>query len=263
MSPKWARVWFGATAACVFAGVLMGTLLSAYKPNPLLEKDFPNGVERAFNQFAFFTIQSNLLVGAACLLLAIRLERSSTLFAVLRLTSLVAITVTGIVYHTLLAGLLDLKDWAIIANALVHTVVPIMAVLGWLLAGPRGLFTRKVVWMSLIYPLAWGAFTLIRGAIIGWYPYPFINVNNLGYGRVFFNMAWIAVLMIGLAAGASLIDGLIVRVSRALAAGAHPLQSGAGVPATADGAAVGPSDGARASLPSERAGDGPEAEFAP
>ncbi len=48
---------------------------------------------RAGNAFAFFTVQSNLLVGIATLLLAVRLERSSAVFGVLRLAGLVAITV--------------------------------------------------------------------------------------------------------------------------------------------------------------------------
>lgn len=55
-----------------------------------------------------------------------------------------AITVTGIVFHAVLAQTLDLKSWAAVGNELVHTVVPVMAVVGWLLIGPRGLFSRRI-----------------------------------------------------------------------------------------------------------------------
>ena len=207
MSPGWARVWFGATAGCVAAGVVISAVTAANNA----AGHFHPGVARLFNTLAFFTIQSNLLVGAAALLLAIRLERSSLWFSVLRLSGLTAITVTGIVFHAVLAQTLDLKSWAAAGNELVHTVVPVMAVIGWLLLGPRGLVSRRITWLSLIFPACWLAFTLIRGAIAHWYPYPFIDVTQLGYGRAAVNSVWLAVLMLGLAAGATVLDGRLHR----------------------------------------------------
>jgi hypothetical protein len=208
MSPRWARVWFGATAVCVAAGVVISAVTAANNA----AGHFHPGAARLFNTLAFFTIQSNLLVGAAALLLAIRLERSSLWFSVLRLSGLTAITVTGIVFHAVLAQTLDLKNWAAAGNELVHTVVPVMAVIGWLMLGPRGLVSRRVAWLSLIFPAFWLAFTLIRGAIAHWYPYPFIDVTQLGYGGVAVNCVWVALLMLGLAAGATVLDGRLRRV---------------------------------------------------
>ena len=106
----------------------------------------------------------------------------------------------------MLAQTLDLKSWAAVGNELVHTVVPVMAVIGWLMLGPRGLVSRRVVWLSLIFPACWLVFTLIRGAIAHWYPYPFIDVTQLGYGRAAVNCVWVALLMLGLAAGATVLD---------------------------------------------------------
>jgi hypothetical protein len=211
MSSKGARAWFAATAACVVAGVAISAVTAANNTGG----HFHPAVARAANAFAFFTIQSNLLVGAATLLLALRLDRSSRAFAVLRLSGLVAITVTGIVFHAVLAQTLDLKSWDAVGNELVHTVVPVMAVVGWLLAGPRGLVSKQIVWLSLIFPGCWLAFTLIRGAIAHWYPYPFIDVTQLGYGRALFNCVWVAVLMLGLAAGAAVLDGRFRRTTPA------------------------------------------------
>jgi hypothetical protein len=207
MSPRWSRAWFGATAGCVAAGVVISAVNAANNP----EGHFHPAAARLFNTFAFFTIQSNLLVGAAALLLAIRLERSSLWFAVLRLAGLTAITVTGIVFHAVLAQTLDLKNWAAVGNELVHTVVPVMAVVGWLMLGPRGLVSRRVAWLSLIFPACWLVFTLIRGAIAHWYPYPFIDVTQLGYGGAAVNCVWVAVLMLGLAAGATVLDRRLPR----------------------------------------------------
>jgi hypothetical protein len=86
-----------------------------------------------------------------------------------------------------------------------------MAVAGWLLVGPRRLVSKQVTWLSLVFPLCWITFTLIRGAIANWYPYAFIDVTQLGYGRVAANCAWLAVLMLGLAGGAKVLDDRLGR----------------------------------------------------
>jgi hypothetical protein len=64
----------------------------------------------------------------------------------------VAITVTGIVFHAVLAQTLDLKSWDAVGNELAHTVMPVMAIVGWLLAGPRRLVSPRIVWLSLTFP---------------------------------------------------------------------------------------------------------------
>lgn len=202
MSPRWARVWFAATASCVLAGVVISAITAANNNGG----HFHPAAARAANAFVFFTIQSNLLVGLGTLLLAVRLDRLSTPFAVLRLTGLVAITITGIVFHVALAQTLDLKNWDAVGNELVHTVVPVMAVVGWLLIGPRRIVSARVAWMSLIFPVCWLSFTVIRGAIIHWYPYPFIDVTQLGYGQAAVNCVWVALLTLGLGAGATVLD---------------------------------------------------------
>jgi hypothetical protein len=194
-------VWFAVTALCVVAGVALSVVSAVQTPG-----HFHSGTARGFNTFAFFTIQSNLLVGATTLLLAIRPDRSSLVFGTFRLIGLVAITVTGIVYHVALASLLSLAGLHQLANQLVHTVVPLLTVIGWLVAGPRGQATARAAWLSPIYPLAWLAFTLIRGAVIDWYPYPFVDVTKLGYAETVLNCVWVSLLFLGLAAGAAALD---------------------------------------------------------
>jgi len=203
MDQKWARPWFFATAACVFAGVVIQLFVSAN--NRALFGGSPLG--RALNIFAYFTIQSNLIVGATCLLLAIRLQRSSTVFAAFRLIGVVAITVTFVVFHVALSHLLDLDRWAQVANQLQHTVVPVLAVAGWLMFGPRGLTSARIARFTVTFPLAYMAFTLIRGPLASdFYPYPFANPKQLGYVAVAVNALWIALLFTGIAAGATALD---------------------------------------------------------
>ncbi len=93
-----------------------------------------------------------------------------------------------------------------LGNQLVHTVVPVLTVLGWFIFGPRGGTSRRVAWLSLLFPACWLVFTLIRGAVIHWYPYPFIDVSVIGYGKAILNAFLVSLLLLGLAAGATALD---------------------------------------------------------
>ena len=201
MSARLARIWFAVTALCVASGVALSVYTSVQTPGR-----FHSGVERGFNTFAFFTIQSNLILGATALLLAMKLDRPSTLFRAFRLIGLAAITITGVVYHVALARILDLDGVHQLGNQLVDTIVPLLAIFGWLIFGPRGQTSWRVAWLSALYPFFWLAFTLIRGAIIHWYPYPFIDVTTLGYAKAILNCFWLSLLFLGLAAGATTLD---------------------------------------------------------
>ena len=94
-------------------------------------------------------------------------------------------------------------------------LVPVLCVLGWLAFGPHGTLSWPVAAWSAVFPLAWLAFTLIRGAFLDWYPYPFIDVTAHGYGTVSLNCLLIAVFFVALAAGATGLDRLLSRVGAA------------------------------------------------
>ena len=158
------------------------------------------------------------------------------MFRTFRLTGLVMITVTGVVYHVALAQILDLDGIHQLGNQLVHTVVPLLAVIGWLIFGPRGQTSRRIACLSALYPFCWLIFTLARGAVISWYPYPFIDVTQLGYGKTILNCFWVSLLLFGLAAGGTTLDARLgpspidrdrsARYQRATAGGAVPDRGG-------------------------------------
>ena len=129
------RVWYAVTALVVAVGIVVQLFVTAGSSDGY----FPDNPDRVFNVFAYFTIQSNLLLGGTCLLLALDPERWQTLlFRTLRLNGVVCIAVTGIVYHLVLAGTDTLTGAGAFANLLVHTATPLLGVLGWLIFGPRG-----------------------------------------------------------------------------------------------------------------------------
>ena len=68
-------------------------------------------------------------------------------------------------------------------NNVLHIILPICAVLDWILFADRPTLAWKRLWISLIYPMVWVVVVLIRGATDGWLPYPFLNPAT-GYGLV-------------------------------------------------------------------------------
>ncbi len=134
--------------------------------------------------FAFFTIISNLFGATLFLVLALRwrAERTPTQ-DILRGASVVYLTVTFIVVVLLLSGD-DLQVAVQWVDFVVHKLFPVVVVIDWILDPPITRLTMRhgLVWLA--YPLVWLGFTLIRGAIDGWYPYPFLDPANGGYGSV-------------------------------------------------------------------------------
>ena len=154
---------------------------------------------RLVRLFSYFTIQSNILAAVAAGMLLWRPDRRGRVFAVLRLDALLCIAVTGIVYHAVLSGLQDLTAAGALSNLLLHTVVPVGTVVAWLLVGPRPRLSPAVVGWSLVYPLGWIAYTFVRGAIVDWYPYPFLDVSEIGLQSALVRTGVVAVIFLVLA----------------------------------------------------------------
>ena len=155
---------------------------------------------------SYFTILSNLLVAVTTLTLAAGADRDTRVWRVLRLNAVVCITVTGIVHWFFLRPLLDLEGADYVADKLLHIVVPVMALVGWLVFGPRGRVTAGDLAPSAIFPGLYMVYTLIRGEISEWYPYPFTDVNEHGYLVVLINALGVIALLVALSWGALKLD---------------------------------------------------------
>ena len=64
-----------------------------------------------------------------------------------------------------------------------------MAVVGWLVLGPRNIFEWRFIPIPLLCGLLYDGVTLIRGAMIDWYAYVFLDPRPLGYAKVFTTIA--------------------------------------------------------------------------
>ena len=157
------------------------------------------------NFFSVFTIQSNLIAVAALFALVLVAPAQRTpLFDGARNAAVLYMAITGVVFALLLSGLQeDLQTSASWVDFVVHKLMPVVLVADGLVDRPRHRLPRWTVLAWLAYPLAWLVYTLVRGASADWYPYPFVDVSDLGYGGV---LARSVVLALGIAtAGAALL----------------------------------------------------------
>lgn len=216
-----ARTAFALTAFVAWAGVVMTLLVSATGagvervPEPYLYGIHPAGaagaLSRVVDTLSYFTFWSNAVVGLSATLLLVRPHLDTFAVRALRLSALLMITVTAIVYAVILAPTDVVAGWSRITNPLQHIVTPAVTVGAWLVWGPRRWFTWRTVPAALVIPVTWIAWMLLRGLFIEAYPYGFANVAVLGYGAVAVNLLFVVAFGLAIAA-------LYLAVDRALAA---------------------------------------------
>jgi hypothetical protein len=201
-----ARRWHLLTAVVVTAALVLQTALVVQGSAVLAEEDPPGLALRLGRLVSYFTIQSNLLVLVSAVSLARNPHQDGPAWRVARVAGIVGITVTGIVHFVLLRPLLHLDgaDW--LADKLLHMVVPVLAVAGWLLFGPRPRVDGRDVARALVWPFAWLAWTLVVGGVSGWYPYPFLDVDEEGWTKVLAACAGVTVLFLAIFAGVADLD---------------------------------------------------------
>ena len=138
-------------------------------------------IPRVIDNLSYFTIWSNILVAITTTMIYRNMNRSSQRLKVLRLSSLMMISVTMLVYILILAPDANPQSWNVYTDLLLHYITPPVTILVWLFFGPRKWISWKIIFSSLLIPITYILYTFARGAVIGKYPYGFINVVELGY----------------------------------------------------------------------------------
>lgn len=176
MKNKTFLIWYKAGFA------LLGFSAIVTEIATLAEKNIFNPV----NFFSYFTIETNILVFITLLLSAVATAAGKNgRLAVLRSATTVYILIVGIGFVVLLSGVEGLVLTAVPwDNVVLHYIMPLAVLVDFLIDPPkRSLsFQKSLFW--LLFPLAYVTYALTRGALTGWYPYPFLNPANKGYESV-------------------------------------------------------------------------------
>jgi hypothetical protein len=139
---------------------------------------------RLMDLFSYFTIWSQVTVGVVLTLLFLNPSRDGKVLRIFRLDSLLMISVTGIVYNVMIGPKYPPVGLNVYSSFIEHTLTPLLTVIIFILVGPRRWINLKIYGLAILFPIAYVIYTLIRGAILGVYPYDFFDVAQYGYAAV-------------------------------------------------------------------------------
>lgn len=154
--------------------------------------------------FGYFTILTNIL--AALALSAAALPPGGGIKGFFQRPGVhtgvtMSMIVVGLVYNVMLRSLWHPHGLQILGDNIMHVVMPLWILAYWWLAVPKGELRWSQVGAWLLYPAGYFAYALLRGALDGWYPYPFLDVKAIGYAQVFIDALVVlaAFFLIGMA----------------------------------------------------------------
>ncbi len=160
--------------------------------------------------FSFFTILTNTLVATVLTYAADTRSSKGRAFFLQPWVSSgigVSIIVVGVAYSLLLRNLWLPQGLQWLANELLHDIMPVLFTLYWWFWVPKGALRLSHIGLWALYPIVYFAYILLRGHLLGVYPYPFIDVEKLGYAQTFVNA-------FGILAGFVLVALIVVGIDR-------------------------------------------------
>lgn len=149
--------------------------------------------EAIIRYFSYFTILTNLLVAISFTSLLLPGSRRLSFFS--HNTVLTAVTlyilIVGLVYNLVLRSQWNPQGMQLIVDNGLHTITPLLTLFYWFMY----VNAKNIKWLQtaswLIYPFAYLIYALIRGSFSNFYPYFFINVDNLGYSKALLNAGFV------------------------------------------------------------------------
>ena len=143
---------------------------------------------------AYLTIQSNiafLVVAVVGGVVALRSGLDHPRLDVARVAVLCLVITAGILFALILqqSGARGIRvdvPWSGIA---LHFILPLFALADWVFSPRRHRVSFLVLFAVISYPVVWGICTMIRGSIVGWYPYYFLDPNQINSALEFIGLA--------------------------------------------------------------------------
>lgn len=191
------------TASKIFIaiGAVIATLAVLLQLYVILENRVMSIAQTLIKFFSYFTIISNIMVAICFTTLSVQpASRWGRFFAKPQTATAinVYILVVGLVYNLVLRWLWSPKGLQLVADNLLHVVVPIWFLIYWIAWVPKANLQWKNVFSFLICPAVYCVYILIRGVISNQYPYFFIDASKYGYPQVAVNCTILLVMFLGL-----------------------------------------------------------------
>jgi|GEM_PF-938038 len=191
------------------------------------------------NKLCFFTIQSNIFVAVllGVLLIGVVVQRIkdgkygevySLKSQSLQMAVIFYITVTFLFFAFFLALpqlILTYSEPNVVQKYFIsfclHFVLPVMIILDWIYFAPHGNKSKKLIFWYMLYPLVYFVLIILRatsgtlmvedGAYTSRYPYPFVDIDLLGWWALLVIPFVVGLLML-LAYGMIQLDNRLAKV---------------------------------------------------
>ena len=160
------------------------------------------------NFFSFFTVLTNTLVAVVLTHAWVQRPTAASRFFLGPVVSsgiAVSIVVVSLAYSLLLRHMWQPAGVQFVADELLHDVMPLVFVAYWWWCVPKGALRIRHIGLWVLYPIVYFGYILLRGHLLGVYPYPFVDVDKLGYALTIMNASGIlagfiavAVIVVGL-----------------------------------------------------------------
>ena len=201
----------------IAAGIIIAAIVAQLVHSIVLVPDVTHFL---VNFFSYFTILSNALAAIALLIGAyysFTVKRDPRWYNLFLAAVVTYMATTGVVYNLLLRNItLDQGSTVPWSNEVLHLIAPIYIVVVWILSPGKSKLAWTSIWAIIAFPLVWSVYTMIRGPLVGWYPYPFLNPDGPD-GPVS-----VIVYVVAISAFIIAVSSLSIAVSRAGAARSAP-----------------------------------------
>jgi hypothetical protein len=186
----------------IFIGAALGWFSTIMQFVLMMQNRVESLTETTLRFFSYFTILTNSLVALYFsvlwyrkpISLLTRFEKPGFLTAVT-----LYIAMVGLVYQLVLRGIWEPTGMFRIVDEMLHSIIPIYVIVFWFAFEDKKNVSWKLIPSWLLYPLFYLIFILFRGNYSGYYPYPFVNVTELGLEKALMNSAALLLVFLVLA----------------------------------------------------------------
>ena len=175
----------------IMCSLIAWVVLSLRFIDMLIIGEYSSIAETLFVYLGYFTVWANVLIALAFTVPLLNPDRKLADFFMrpaVRAALATYILMVSVVYHMLIVPYWNPQGFTWLTATGLNTVMPILYIIDWLFfAEKRPIFYKHLPYW-LIFPTVYGVTSIIRGLLTNVYPYPFLNVAELGIGDVLFNM---------------------------------------------------------------------------
>lgn len=146
------------------------------------------------NYFSYFTVLSNVMT-VVVLAVGGALDPQDDRWQLVRGAVTLYMVITGIIYAVLLSNIdVGVADpWT---NNVVHRIMPVVLLVDWIAVPARKRISDSASLIWLVFPLVYAVYSEVRGPMVDWYPYPFLDPRSQGYVALSIGIVVLAVAFV-------------------------------------------------------------------